>query len=487
MKRIISLFLTAALIAAFLLPFSFVGPVYADTAGRELQSNDDIIVDGQVLPDLPVVIDSDGLEYPYWFIYKNSSGTLWIYYSPVPWVYGRYYYNLVDRTYGVYAPEYDGLYRYAYSSLGDDGWRDPLFRSDSKMSGGLRDDYDYPISCSNHVIYKSDGITVFFDGTIPPSIPTLDTSFDDQVVYINQDETYNLFVNAENVNGTPSINWYAMIQNSDGTWTKGEILYSGDLKKYEPQCYIGGWEYIPDSDAAPYTIMFSAVVSNELGGKVSSVQSGVVILHVTSYDDPGGSTDPTTPDTSEPTTPDSGDDSETLGKLESIETDIQEVQQAISNVGDKVDGLSDKVDQLPDEFKESMGDLMEQEKENSKNEGSDAADQVIDIIPNQSMDFLSALNKLIEVLRYEGTDATLTFPAIYIPAINGLFPRIQIMESQEIDFEYWVNQMPTNILALVRALFDVAIVGYCLKELLSLIGSAVNGFGEGVGKQLAEE
>lgn len=166
----------------------------------------------------------------------------------------------------------------------------------------------------------------------------------------------------------------------------------------------------------------------------------------------------------------SGDSSLVLEKIEFLDTELQEVQEGIY-------GVSSQIDELPDQIESMMQDMQDQEKEQASQQGQSAADEIIEIIPDESENFYQALQGLIDILSYDGTAAVITMPAIKIPAVSDLFPEIEILPEQEIDFSYYIDEfIPDWIMSLVKAFFDIAIVYYCLKELSDLIGSFSNGF-----------
>lgn len=313
-------------------------------------SNGNVVIDGQTLPPLPDVSHTDGTALSYWAMVSDGNGNISVYFSAGPFVYGTFQTNYDSTKTGLFYGFSSGTTGYrASSSLSNGSWTSPSVYKFSNYRSYINVSSTYSIVAASDTIYTSSG-EVYFTNTILPTVPVLETSFDGQVVYISKDERFNVFINAENINGSPTYDWYVIQKQSDGSWSPGEIAYSGEMAKYAPGCYIGGWEYIPDVDSAPYTIMLYAVVTNEFGGATATAQTGVVLLHVTLTD---GETD----DPYEPTVPDSGGDSETLGKLEGIETDIQEVQQAVANVSDKVDHVSDLLEGVEDQMEESNNKL----------------------------------------------------------------------------------------------------------------------------------
>lgn len=284
------------------------------------------------------------------------------------------------------------------------------------------------------------------DGSIGVQTFSVSTSFNGQTIYLDQADTVDLYIMASGVSGTVSVDWYmgtTLVHSQD------------DLGFFDPTTAIGAWRYTPGGDS---TRVFYAVVTHTLNGVSESVTTDFVKIVVGSGDGSG-----------------SGDD--VNDRLDQIDVELTEVKGAISDVSDKVDGLSDAVEQLPGQITDGMQQVQDQEKVEADSQGKDAVDQIIDVIPDESENFILALGSLVNVLSYEGTSAVITMPAMTIPAVSNLFPEIELLEEQDIDLEYYINMLPQWLLVLCRAFFDAAIVLYCIREFLGLIGDFANGFG----------
>lgn len=129
-----------------------------------------------------------------------------------------------------------------------------------------------------------------------------------------------------------------------------------------------------------------------------------------------------------------------------------------TELGDKLDGVQDAIDSLPDK-----------EQHAADNQGNSSINGVLDVVPDYSDGFVQALGALAGSMSYSGTSAVLTTPVVAMPAIPGVMSGIQLMPSYDIDFGYWVQQLPSGLLTLVQSLLTLALVGYCFKELYSTI------------------
>ncbi len=113
--------------------------------------------------------------------------------------------------------------------------------------------------------------------------------------------------------------------------------------------------------------------------------------------------------------------------------------------------------------------ILEQEKDIAENTGQESIDDVTGVIEDKSEGFISALGQLVSAMSYDGTMCAWTFPALKLPAIEGVMPEYVLSEEKPIDFEIWVEKIPANILLLVRSLCTIALIVFCFKELYSTI------------------
>jgi len=127
---------------------------------------------------------------------------------------------------------------------------------------------------------------------------------------------------------------------------------------------------------------------------------------------------------------------------------------------------------------DQLSNQLSQEQSQAQTQGGQAVDNVIQIIPDDSKEYLTAMSSLISVLSYEGTEAVITMPAITVPAIGSSIPEITYLDEQSVNLEEYVNMLPDWLLLLIRYLFDVALVLYCLKEFMGVIHGLVNNFSD---------
>lgn len=114
-------------------------------------------------------------------------------------------------------------------------------------------------------------------------------------------------------------------------------------------------------------------------------------------------------------------------------------------------------------------EMYENEKQEATDSGNDSVDDVMSAIPADNDGFISAIEKLGKVLVTDSTEAKWTFPALYIPAIEGVTSKIELSSEKDIDFGYWIKQIPSTILTLIQYISTIALIIYCFKELYSTI------------------
>lgn len=135
---------------------------------------------------------------------------------------------------------------------------------------------------------------------------------------------------------------------------------------------------------------------------------------------------------------------------------------------------------LPGYLKDAVGDALNdsstQEEQKINTTGTDVSQQLLNAVPDYSSAFLPSVKNLSDALGYTGTTCVLTLPSIKIPAVGSLVAETVISEEYAVNLEDYFNMLPDLILTLVRSLFDIAIVFFCLRELNSTLSQVFNGF-----------
>ena len=115
----------------------------------------------------------------------------------------------------------------------------------------------------------------------------------------------------------------------------------------------------------------------------------------------------------------------------------------------------------------------EKDKEAATQQGNQSTADIDNMIQDDSAGFVDSLGGLTSSMSYTGTNCSWTFPTVKLPAISGVMDEVTLVESQEIDFTYWVNSIPSGILLLVQSVCTVALIVFCFKELYGAISYAL--------------
>ncbi len=144
-------------------------------------------------------------------------------------------------------------------------------------------------------------------------------------------------------------------------------------------------------------------------------------------------------------------------------------QQIIENQDKNTDKIVQNQDENTQAIIDNEKELQEQEKQEASDTGDDGVNEMSSAIPNDSDGFVDSLGNLVNAMSYTGTDCNWELPSVSIPAIDGVMPEIKLWDKKEIPFEYWISQIPSGIMTLVRSLLTIGLIIYCFKEMYSVI------------------
>lgn len=168
-----------------------------------------------------------------------------------------------------------------------------------------------------------------------------------------------------------------------------------------------------------------------------------------------------------------GEDKAISQRLDSIISLLQQqnanTDKITSNADKNASNIQSNDDKNTQSIIDNQNQLVEQEKTETQNSGNNSINDVSGSVPDKSAGMLSALQSLSNAVSYTGTNATWKFPQMYIPAISGVTDRINLNSEMEINFTYWVNQIPQDIRTLISALATIGLVVFAFKELYGLI------------------
>lgn len=154
------------------------------------------------------------------------------------------------------------------------------------------------------------------------------------------------------------------------------------------------------------------------------------------------------------------------GENSAIYNILKGVEIATQNSTDQVIENDDKNTQA---IIDNQNQIQQNEKNETQTQGEDSVNDVSGAIDDKSSGFVSAIGNLVNSMSYNGTACAWKFPALKLPAIDGVMGEIKLTDEKPIDFQYWVNKIPSNVLLLVRSLLTIALIVYCFKELYNTI------------------
>lgn len=144
-------------------------------------------------------------------------------------------------------------------------------------------------------------------------------------------------------------------------------------------------------------------------------------------------------------------------------------QEIIQAEKDSANDIINNSDENTEKIIDNQNQLQQNEKDEASSGGSAASDDATSAIPSVDEGFGNSLKSFVQCLSYEGTEAILPIGSIKIPAVAGQ-EEIVLMDDMEYDLSVAINEfLPNTLLTLVRALFTIALILYCVYELYGLI------------------
>lgn len=148
-----------------------------------------------------------------------------------------------------------------------------------------------------------------------------------------------------------------------------------------------------------------------------------------------------------------GSDSVAISKLDEI---ISRLQNSAQQTETAVDNANKKAE--------------EREKQETQTSGDNATNDTTSAMPSVDAGFSNSLKGFVRAMSYDGTQALLPIPKTSIPALAGVTDEITLISAQDYDLSAAINQyIPETLLQLIRHLFTIALVLYCVYELYGLI------------------
>lgn len=235
------------------------------------------------------------------------------------------------------------------------------------------------------------------------------------------------------------------------------VRSSNVLFGYYSDLYYNTWETISGSGSSSNTLYFT--INSTLN----------LVTHVRTYGSIRNRTNKSVGDY----IINYGSDVTIINMLNSIQSLLQQqstnTQDIISGANQNASDIQSNNDKNTESIINNQNQLVEQEKTETQNSGNNSVSDVSGSVPDKSAGMMSALQSLSNAVSYTGTSAKWTFPQMYIPSIAGVTDRINLNSEMEVDFTYWVNQIPEDIRTVISALATIGLVIFAFKELYGLI------------------
>lgn len=112
----------------------------------------------------------------------------------------------------------------------------------------------------------------------------------------------------------------------------------------------------------------------------------------------------------------------------------------------------------------------EREKNETQAAGDKSTSDTETALPSVNEGFGTSLKSFVQSMSYNGTEALLPIPRLYIPSMSNVTDEITLMNEQNYDMSAAINQyLPDTLLQLIRHLFTISLILYCVYELYGLI------------------
>lgn len=161
---------------------------------------------------------------------------------------------------------------------------------------------------------------------------------------------------------------------------------------------------------------------------------------------------------------------------------LNQILQAIIDQGNSnTQQIKDNADKNANEIKKNQDDnsqkiidnqneLQQKEKDETQQSGDKSTKDTQDAVPTVNEGFGSALKSFVASMSYNGTEAKLPIPRAYLPAMTGITEEITLIPEQDYNMSQAINDyLPETLLQLIRHLFTIALILYCVYELYGLI------------------
>lgn len=149
-----------------------------------------------------------------------------------------------------------------------------------------------------------------------------------------------------------------------------------------------------------------------------------------------------------------------------------------SSALETLDSIKTGIDQMPGEISTVLEQHDQQNKHEASTEGNDNINQATSALTNALpiASISDAITPLITACSYNGITSVWSFPALKIPAINGLFGEMQLSEQQNFDLCAYADQyIPDELLSIIRAVMTILLIVWAIREVMNLLSHLLGG------------
>lgn len=143
-----------------------------------------------------------------------------------------------------------------------------------------------------------------------------------------------------------------------------------------------------------------------------------------------------------------------------------------------LDEIKTGIDQIPGEISTVLEQHDQQNKQEASTEGNDNINQATSALTNALpiASISDAITPLITACSYNGITSVWSFPALKIPAIQGLFGEMQLSEQQNFDLCAYADQyIPDELLSIIRAVMTILLIVWAIREVMNLLSHLLGG------------
>lgn len=173
------------------------------------------------------------------------------------------------------------------------------------------------------------------------------------------------------------------------------------------------------------------------------------------------------------------------GGQEYIQSLVDEVSQMrqndenyYSSALQTLDEIKTGINQIPGEISTVLEQHDQKNKQEANTEGNDNINQATSALTNALpiASISDAIKPLITACSYNGITSVWSFPALKIPAIQGLFGEMQLSEQQNFDLCAFADQyIPDELLSIIRAVMTILLIVWAIREVMNLLSNLLGG------------